>query len=301
MEYIPYEEYRQLVKEKLNTQLLWKDPYNELRKFTRLWFASFREEMLLRQFETSYILSEVTQHYPAIKEWVFERLKGANLFRAISEERIKSITKTLPEWEGWAKFVPGIGELSFGKLLGIIGNPAARAYPSNLWRFCGLAVTSDGTLEKPKKGEKATYCRKAKSQLWLITSNILRVYPRSPSFYGVYYYVWRERYTANRQNWTPLHCHLAAVIKVAKLFISHLWEVSRRAQGLPVPRPYPIEFLNHKTIFPYTVALHPVKARKEVIDAIESVKEWLAVEEDQGVAEISKEIVEEIEKILQRR
>jgi len=46
--------------------------------------------------------------------------------------------------------------------------------------------------------------------------------------------------------WCPLHIHEAARRKVAKIFLAHLWEVWRRARGLPTRPPYAVEQLGHK-------------------------------------------------------
>jgi len=46
--------------------------------------------------------------------------------------------------------------------------------------------------------------------------------------------------------WCPLHVHEAARRRMAKIFIEHLWEVWRKARGLPIRPPYVIEQLGHK-------------------------------------------------------
>jgi hypothetical protein len=72
--------------------------------------------------------------------------------RLEAEGRIEAIVAELPEWKEWARHVPGVGALSLGKLLGLVGNPAARPLFSSLARHCGVAVV-DGKVEKPSKGQ----------------------------------------------------------------------------------------------------------------------------------------------------
>ncbi|MEM2265208.1 MAG: hypothetical protein QW687_00045 [Candidatus Hadarchaeales archaeon] len=286
--YTPRAVYRPTVR--LDKDLLYKPPYDELRKYTRLWYATFREIQLLSQFQKSDILREFLSH-SRINEWVSYRLQFAYDIKDWTETKIAEVASTLPEWREWGKYIPGVGELSFGKLIGLTGNPAARAYVTNLWRFCGFGVV-DGKLEKYTKGERGHYNPQVKSYLWVVVSNILKCYSRSPSFYGVYYYVWKEKLSQTRPDWTPLRVHLTAIIKTAKMFLAHLWEISRRTQNLPVPYPYPVEFLGHKTVLPADIALHPVKKSNEVIRAIQEVEYLLRDEPDTGVVVTTKQILD---------
>ena len=44
----------------------------------------------------------------------------------------------------WCKTTVGVGEKQLGRLLAVIGDPAARAKPSQLWAYCGLHVLHPG-------------------------------------------------------------------------------------------------------------------------------------------------------------
>ena len=46
----------------------------------------------------------------------------------------------------WCKTTVGVGEKQLGRLLAVIGDPAARAKPSQLWAYCGLHVLHPGQL-----------------------------------------------------------------------------------------------------------------------------------------------------------
>ena len=148
--------------ERLNRELLWSIPYDGLRFWTRWWLDAQRELMRLRRYTQSQVLQIMSKE---VREEI-EKLRNLALNRKDkAEQQIIRIVRELPEWTEWGKGVVGLGEFSLGKLLGLIGNPAAREYVSCLWRHCGLAPTKDGKLEKPTKGQHRPYNALAKSQL----------------------------------------------------------------------------------------------------------------------------------------
>jgi hypothetical protein len=88
---------------------------------------------------------------------------------------------------------------------------------------------------KPSRGEPAAYDRHAKKVCYLIGSSFLR----SGGAYEQYYRRERAKLDGSRPGWREGRKHLAALRKVEKLFLSHLWLVWRQALGLPCTRPYP--------------------------------------------------------------
>lgn len=285
------EEYKPKIR--LDTNLLWIPPYDRLRLLTRTWFSVFREQQLLSQFEKSPLLKSYLEENPTFRDWVYDRSIKSLEFRTQIETSIEEIVSSLKEWKEWAAYVPGVGRLSLGKLLGIIGNPAARAYVSNLWSYCGFAV-KDGKLVKYTKGEQGQYNSLAKSQVWIIVTNILKVYPKSPSFYGLYYYVWKEKFAQKHPDWAPIRVHLSAIIKTGKFFLSHLWAVCRRLQGLPAPKPYQFEFLGHQTYIPPEIALSPFKKERRVLQAIKEVEYLLKIEPEEEVVSVVTSLMEQL-------
>ena len=274
---------------KLNRDLLWAHPFNELQFWTRVWFYAMKQQQGLRRFEQSPVLKAI---YSKMKNIIDDSGLLASALRAEAEARIESIVKELPEWREWASHVPGVGAFSFGKLLGLIGNPAARNVFSSLARHCGVAVIN-GQIEKPAKGQRRPYNAQAKAQLFLIVSSVLKAYPRVPNLYGEFYYLSRQKFERKHPDWSDMHCHLASLLRTARLFLSHLWEVSRKAQGLPTREPYPIEYGGHVVKIPYTMALHPFKRLPEVVEAIEKVMPLLREEP-------AAEVVEETEELIKR-
>jgi len=278
-----------LREQRVRQDLLWIPPYDGLKLWTRLWRHAHTQLMALRRYEQSPTLALVKKR---LSDEIEAVRSSALLMYGMAEEQIERTVAELPEWCEWAKHVPGVGKISLGKLLGLTGNPAARELFSSYARHCGVAVIN-GRIEKPQRGHHRPYNALAKSQLWLIVSCVLRAYPKSPNLYGEIYYLSREKFRNKHPDWTDMHVHLASVLRTARLFLSHLWEVSRRTQGLPVREPYPMEYFGHVVKIPFSMALHPIKYRSEVAEAIHAVERWLPDERDE-------EVRQETEQLLQR-
>lgn len=137
--------------------------------------------------------------------------------------------------------VKGIGPMLAARVVCMINIERANTV-SALWRYCGYAVI-DGKRERPTKGEKLHYNARLKKACYLVGSSFLK--SRSP--YADVYYKAKEYYTENRE-WTKAHCHNAAMRKMVKLFLSHLWVIWRTLEGLPVRNLYVEEYLGHTTI-----------------------------------------------------
>jgi len=139
--------------------------------------------------------------------------------------------------------VRGVSHTSASKMLAYIDINKADTV-SKLWRFCGYAVI-DGQAEKPQKGEKRHYSSRMKKYLYQIGAQFLRNRAR----YALIYYVSRYRYEQERPNWTPMRRHLAAMRRMVKVYLCHLWELWREAEGLPVRPIYAHERMGHTFIY----------------------------------------------------
>ena len=111
---------------------------------------------------------------------------------------------------------------------------------SNLWRYAGYAVV-DGKRERMHKGEKSHYNRRLKTACFQVAESFLK--SRSP--YSNVYYEAKKYYLANRPDWTKNHCHLAAMGKMIKVWLSHVFLIWRQLEGLPVNEPYVISHMGH--------------------------------------------------------
>lgn len=139
--------------------------------------------------------------------------------------------------------IKGIGPMLSAKLLALIADVSTFETVSKLWRFAGYAVI-DGAAEKPVKGEKRHYNTRLKTACFLVGTSFLR----SGSPYRLIYDRAREHY-AGREDWSDMRRHRAAMRKMIKVFLSHLWERWRRSEGLPTRALYVHEQLGHTMLY----------------------------------------------------
>lgn len=181
-----------------------------------------------------------------------ERLSG---IESEIERSVKPFVQQHPAWF-WLKEIKGVAETSAALVLGHIDISRAPTV-SALWRFAGFAVI-DGKSERPKAGQKNAYNSRLRTMVWRLIS--LQVRLAGP--YDKVYRAAKHTYLttrgpgsgfadANGKEWTLAHCDMAARRKAAKLFLSHLWEVWREAEGLPTKRPFITEVEGHDYIDPY--------------------------------------------------
>lgn len=194
--------------------------------------------------------------------------KWAERFAQIEVELDTDIAKEVanyPIYE-YVSEVKGIGPMLAAKMIAMIdiGNSPTI---SALWRYSGYAVI-DGERERPVKGEKLHYNKRLKSTLYLIGSSFLKC--SSP--YRSIYDSAKEYYVANRTNrqdgeedWTKLHIHRAAMRKMVKIFLSHLWVTWRQLEGLPISMPYVHAKLAHEHYYePEEFGWTPIASELEI-------------------------------------
>jgi len=95
---------------------------------------------------------------------------------------------------------------------------------------------------KPSRGEKSSYDQYAKKVMYLVATSFLK----SGGPYERYYREKRGQLERERPFWPDGRKHNAALRKVEKLFLSHLWEVMRTAMDLPTSDPYPQAEMGHE-------------------------------------------------------
>jgi len=175
-----------------------------------------------------------------------ERLEKLLEYSQKLEEIYDSFTQSVAKEDPLIKqltAVRGVSHTSASKILAYVDIQKA-ATVSKLWRFCGYAVIN-GQAEKPQKGEKRHYSSRMKKYLYQIASQFLRNRAR----YALIYYVARYRYERERPDWTPMRRHFGAIRKMVKVYLCHLWEVWREAEGLPVRPLYAHERMGHSFIY----------------------------------------------------
>ena len=196
-------------------------------------------------------------------------------FEALEKELDADIRELVKDYPIYAELssVRGIGPGLAAKLIALIDIREATMV-SKLWRFAGFAVIN-GEREKLVKGEKAHYSGRLKTAMYQVGISFLRsespyrkVYDEAHAFYLANRPDWARCATCNcptnecrepelhslmsfrtpKKGWKTLHIHLAAMRKMEKLFLAHLWERWRLLEGLPIRVPYVQEVLGHTNI-----------------------------------------------------
>jgi len=136
--------------------------------------------------------------------------------------------------------VKGVGLINASLVVAMIDIERASTV-SALWRYAGYGVT-DGKRDHYTKGESAKFnrrlkiaCRKVGEQFMMHNSPYKRIYDSS-----------RDYYLANRPEWIPLRQHNAALDRMIKIWLQHLWIIWREMEGLPTNQPYAMDRLGHE-------------------------------------------------------
>ena len=142
--------------------------------------------------------------------------------------------------------IKGIGPGLAAKMVAVIDIRRA-PHVSSLWRYAGYGVrvaAKEGEEDKADgkvKGEKLCYNQRLRKDCYLVGTSFLKCH--SP--YSDLYYKYKDFYVANRPDWTKMHLHLAALRRMIKIFLQHMWVTWRAFEGLPVSKPYAHAVLGH--------------------------------------------------------
>lgn len=169
-----------------------------------------------------------SEYVTYIKNW-YQRFRD---MEKDLDESIEDLASDIPIIERMIK-VKGVGKTLSMKVATMINIQEADTI-SSLWRYAGYGVTKDGKAEKPVSGERLHYNKRLKTACYLIGSSFLK----SHSPYRRIYDEARQYYEINRPDWTKAHKHNAAMRKMIKIWLSHLWMVWREMEGLPVTQPW---------------------------------------------------------------
>jgi len=198
-------------------------------------------------------------------------------FEALEKQLDKDIAETVSYYAIFPLLsaIRGIGPGLAAKLIAMIDISRSPTV-SALWRYAGYGqapywVNEDGKVMAPqvgwqwkkKKGSQdkervrvtpdpkpgwhvvelsdrplATWClpynKRLKTTMWLVAGAFLK----SDSPYRVVYDEARVLYDRTHPEWVKGHKHNAALRKMTKLFLSHLWAAWREIKGLPVTSAY---------------------------------------------------------------
>lgn len=134
------------------------------------------------------------------------------------ERDIRTIVRTLPEWDGFFAGVRGVAEVSAANMLAIVGDPAKWSNPAKMWKRLGLAprVAGDTTGE-------TTYRPHARAVMWVIGDCLIK----SGSPYKAVYNARREHTATTHPDWTKIHSHKDAHRVMVKRLACDLWTWTR--------------------------------------------------------------------------
>lgn len=196
--------------------------------------------------------------------------------------QMKSGVKEHPAWP-WLDGVKGMGPTLSTKIIGLIGDISKFDTVSKLWSFSGYGL-KDGARQRPIKGEKLSYNRRLKTAVYLAGDSFIKSrspyrdlyddaklrYRESKQIQPLHSYTGTGEVLPDRETvsgkkewdamisaankaageeavWSDGHVDNASRRVMVKMFLSHLWEVWREAEGLPVRPAYAHEYLGHTT------------------------------------------------------
>ncbi len=173
--------------------------------------------------------------------------------------------RPLPVWAKWMKHVRGLGDTLAVQLIAHIQPIRDFENVAKLWAYAGYKVV-DGEAERRQRGKQSRW----NPDLKLVCYQLGDCFVKAGGPYRELYDRYKARDRAvhpepvpkvdtkgqpvkdrDGKAWklyTPGHMHKRAMRYAVKLFLSHLWQVWRELEGLPVRAPYPIEVLGHGTI-----------------------------------------------------
>lgn len=154
-----------------------------------------------------------------------------DMLEAEADKDIERLAAKEPIIEQMIK-VRGVGLLLAAKVAAMIDIEKSPTI-SSLWRYAGYGL-KDGERDKPTKGEKLIYNKRLKTTCYLVGTSFLR----SNSPYRHIYDEARIYYDGSHPDWTKAHKHNAAIRKMIKIWLSHLWLVWREMEELPTSDPY---------------------------------------------------------------
>lgn len=167
-----------------------------------------------------------------------------------------------PVWP-WLQQIRGIGPVFAAQLLAPIRWDKC-PHVSSLWKFAGLSVIQhtdkEGNVvhiaDRRVKGETLNYHSGLKTLLLgRISTSMQKASTRylpgaakagtKDPQYMRFYAEERAKLAEKRPEQNDMHHHRQAVRKMMKMFMSHLWDVGRRSEGLPTAPPWIIQHGGH--------------------------------------------------------
>lgn len=185
--------------------------------------------------------------------WMQENIDNAlNRLENRLERRCAYHLKAFPIWTDYLSRISGVGPRLGSSLISIIATPKRFENNTALYKYAGLA-SIDGEIQKRRKGQKSEWSSELKTTLYKLSDSFIKV---GRGYRDLYDQFKKRENLINQGREKPLtkgHIDMRTRRRVLKLFLSHLLQRWRELEGLPVRKPYPIEYLGHKTLIePFT-------------------------------------------------
>jgi len=172
------------------------------------------------------------------------------------EQALLEMVEDHPAWI-WAKEVKGAGLTGISRLIGKIDITRLNT-SSEMWAHCGFGLELDGTRQRKRAGQQINYNAQLQSNCVMLGESLMK---QADTYYQYYL-----RQKEVHSNLPPAHCHNRAFRHMIKLFLSHLWQTWREAEGLSAPSPYTFGILKHPEghlISPWSMVKQPVMRRQQ--------------------------------------
>lgn len=175
---------------------------------------------------------------PAMKA---ERLELAvTMLKDLENYLVKQMAEVLPSYavSEWLLGLRGVGPTMAAALIASDLDPTIDK-PSAWWRFAGVGIV-DGKNQRKRRGEKRSYNGFLRRTLYVLMGQFLKAHQPDngrPSFYADLYYQFKAESERDRSEITQkIHHHARAVMLTQRVFLTHLQEMWRQAEGLGPPR-----------------------------------------------------------------
>lgn len=199
----------------------------------------------------------------ATKKIKLEELDKMGFGEAYYQEMLKGEQGTRQELEELVEHhllwpylghIRGFGLYLAGAFIAASGDISRTPTCSAFWRGMGLDIV-DGVAPRRVRGKKDTERRlPAFPHVTRIGEQIRQQMLRQNTFYQEIYYREKESYRTRYPDKPKMFAHKHGLRIGQKVLYSAIWEVWRRAYGLPAPFPYVFDILKHDADRRMTIA-----------------------------------------------
>lgn len=181
-----------------------------------------------------------------VKQSLMKKIEGI-------DGRLKDFVREEQIWK-WLEKIYGISEINAAGLIATIGDISRFDTVSDVWAFFGLRPKSSFNFDESKWKNYEHYRQATKENRTLAVYDIGEQFLRKDSFYRQFYNERRKETEADERFGDPEenkgHYYSDARRVATKKFLSHLYEMWRRIEGLEVRKPYILADKHHKYIKP---------------------------------------------------